>query len=261
MKTDMDSRTSAVETERRFYNKCAEQRATKYKSWKEIFPEYLKAPYFAYLSKFPKKVGSDFKILELCCGMRELSFDIAKITQANVLAVDISDKSIEVCKKQLARYPGSNLTFLVSDVGTVPLNSFDIICMSGSLSYIDLDVVLEKIKGMLKLEGSFICVDTLGHNPLYNAKRWCNFICKKRTKRTLLGIPKTDTIERISRCFEETEVNFFGIFAFMGPFLKPLLGGEKTAKFVDFLNRKFSSLRKYGFKFVLSGRGGKRIQR
>ena len=63
---DIDPRTSIKETEREFFNHQAEQAATKYKNWREIFPEYLKAPYFAYLSKFPKKVGSDFKVLELC---------------------------------------------------------------------------------------------------------------------------------------------------------------------------------------------------
>ena len=148
----MDSRTSIKETEREFYNNCAKQRASEYKSWREIFPKYLKAPYFAYLSKFPKKVGSDCRILELCCGMGEFSFDISEITQANVLATDISDKSIEICRKQLVRYPNPDLTFLVSDFETlkVPEKSFDIICMSGSLSYIDLDVVLKKIKEWLK---------------------------------------------------------------------------------------------------------------
>ena len=252
----MDSRTSIKETERKFYNKCAEHVQQKYKSWREIFPKYLKAPYFAYLSNFPKKVGSDFKILELSCGMGEFSFDISEITQANVLAIDISDKSIEVCRKQLARYLNPNLTFLVSDVETleVPEKSFDIVCVSGSLSYIDLDVILKNIKKWLKPEGSFICVDTLGHNPLYNAKRWCNFIFGERTKQTGLGIPKMDTIKRISRCFEETEVNFFGIFAFIGPFLKPLIGDDKTAKCVNFLDRSFSFLKKYAFKFVLIGK-------
>ena len=254
---DINSRTSIKETERKFYNERAEQQATKYKSWRAIFPGYLKAPYLAYLSNFPRKVGSDFRILELCCGMGEFSFDISEITQANVLATDISDKSIEVCRKQLVHYPNPDLTFLVSDVETLelPEKSFDVVCMSGSLSCIDLDVVLKKIKEWLKPEGSFICVDTLGHNPLYNAKRWCNFIFGKRTKQTLLGIPKMDTIKRISRCFEETEVSFFGVFAFMGPFLKPLIGDEQSAKFVNFWDRKFSFLKKYAFKFVLVAKG------
>ena len=118
---DLNSRTSIKETERKFYNKCAEQQATKYESWREIFSKYLKAPYFAYLSKFPKKVGGDFRILELCCGMGAFSFDISKITQANFLGVDISDKSIEVCREQLVRYPNLDLTFLVSDVETLEL--------------------------------------------------------------------------------------------------------------------------------------------
>lgn len=138
----MDSRSSTANAEREWYNERAVQRKGKYKSWKEIFPEYLKAPYFAYLSNFPKKVGSDFKILELCCGMGEFSFHIAEITQANVLAVDISDKSIEVCRKQLDCHPNCNLVFSVSNVETLelPEKSFDIVCISGGLSCVDLEV-------------------------------------------------------------------------------------------------------------------------
>ena len=257
---NIDLRSSVKNAEREFYNKRAEKRATEYRSWREIFPEYLKAPYFAFLSKFPKKVGSDFKILELCCGMGEFSFDIAEITQASVLATDISDKSIEVCRQQLRRYPNKNLSFEVADAELLelPENSFDIICMSGSLSYVDVNVVLEKIRKQLKPGGSFICVDTYGYNPFFNVKRWFNYLSGKRTKQTLFGIPKMDTIKRISRCFEETEVNFFGIFAFIGPFLKPLIGDDKTAKFVNFLDRKFSFAKRYAFKFVLVGKGLKR---
>lgn len=251
----IDLRSSIANAEREWYNKRAEQQA-EYESWREHFPEYLKAPYFAYLSKFPKKVGSDFKILELCCGMGEFSFDIAEITEGTVLAVDISDKSIEVCRRQLRRYPNKNLSFEVANAELLelPENSFDIICMSGSLSYVDVNVVLGKIRKWIKAEGSFICVDTYGYNPFFNVKRWFNYLFGKRTKQTLLGIPKMDTIKRISRCFEETEVNFFGIFAFMGPFLKPLIGDAKTTKFVNFLDRKFSFLKEYAFKFVLVGK-------
>ena len=108
-----------------------------------------------------------------------------------------------------------------------------------------------KIKKWLKPEGRFICVDTLGHSPIYNAKRRCNFICNKRTKQTVLGIPKIDAIKRIARCFKETEVSFFGIFAFIGSFLKPLIGDDKTARLVNFLDRRFSFLKRYAFKFVL----------
>ena len=126
--------------------------------------------------------------------------------------------------------------------------------MSGSLSYVDVNVVLGKIRKWLKPEGSFICVDTYWYNPFFNAKRWFNYLFGKRTKQTLLGIPKKDTIERIRCCFRETEVNFFGIFAFIGPFLKPLIGDNKTAKLVNFLDRKFSFAKRYAFKFVLEGK-------
>ena len=36
---DIDPRTSIKETEREFFNHQAEQAATKYKNWREIFPQ------------------------------------------------------------------------------------------------------------------------------------------------------------------------------------------------------------------------------
>ena len=240
-----------------FYRKKSKIRG-KYVSWKTFYPEYLKAPYYKYLSYFPRynESNKQLKILELCCGMGGFSFDIAHVTQGKLLAVDVLKESIAICNQHLLETKQKNLEFKVTDIEQLqlPENSFDIICMSGSLSYLNLDIFLENVKKWLKPEGRLIIVDTYGYSPFFNKKRRLNYLFGKTTKQTVLGIPKMDTIERISRCFEKTEVNFFGIFAFMGPFLKPLIGDEKTAKFVNFLDRMFSFLKKYAFKFVLVGK-------
>ena len=251
----MCTRQEVKSKERSFYNRLAEK-VIKYKNWREIYPLYLQAPYEAYLQNFPKKIGENCKVLELCCGMGEFSFDIAEITGGDVLAIDISDKSIEICKQQARQSQNDRLTFLVADVEELDLagKSFDIICMSGSLSYLDLAVLFEKVKRWLKPEGSFICVDTYGHSPLFNVKRRFNYLLKQDTKQTLCGIPKVGTIETISHCFKEAKIEFFGIFAFIGPFLQPLFGAQRTANFVNFLDKKFSFLQKYAFKFVFVGR-------
>ncbi len=77
--------------------------------------------------------------------MGEFSFDIAKITQGNIQAFDIPEESIRICKKHQTYKNGcDNLTFQAADIETLqlPEKEFDVICMSGSLSCINLDTFL-----------------------------------------------------------------------------------------------------------------------
>ncbi len=91
--------------------------------------------------------------------------------------------------------------------------------MSGSLSYLKLEVLLDKVSRWLKPEGCFIVVDTYGYNPLFNLKRRLNLIVKHTTAQTVRGISKKETIMKIQSCFETTEIKFYGIFSFVGPLL------------------------------------------
>lgn len=222
-------------------------------NWDEIFVSYLKAPYEKYLTLIQSLKLENPKVLDLCCGMGEFSFDIARIVQGEVLAVDISEESIAICNQHLSEINQKNLKFKAADVEKLqlPKQSFDIICMSGSLSYLNLDIFLDNIKKWLKSDGCLIIVDTYGYSPVFNLKRKLNYLFRKTTKQTVLGIPKKETIEKVRNCFEYSEVSFFGVFAFIGPFLKYIIGDRRTAKVVNFLDRKFSFLKKYAFKFVL----------
>ena len=226
-----------------------------FKNFDDILPEHLKAPYYKYLSHFPcyNECNKQLKILELCCGMEEFSFDIARITQGEVLAVDISKESIDICNQHLLETKQNNLEFKVADIEQLqlPENSFDIICMSGSLSYLNLDIFLGNVKKWLKPEGRLIIVDTYGYSPFFNLKRRLNYLFGKTTKQTVLGIPKDDTINQIKDCFSQTEISFYGTFAFIGPFLKYIIGDKRTAKVVDFLDKICPILNKWAFKFVL----------
>lgn len=239
-------------SELNWYKKKANIRG-QYVSWIDFYPEYLKTPYEQYLKHIQQHKFEGMKILELCCGMGEFSFDIAQKTGAHTLAVDISPESIEICQKHLQECPNDQLTFKVADVESLelPEAEFDLICMSGSLSYVDLEQLLNNIKKWLKPKGTFVVVDTYGYSPIFNLKRRLNYWFKKTTKQTVLGIPKKDTIDAIKACFETTEVNYYGTFAFIGPFLKYIIGEKMTKKVVDNLDKCFSFLKKYAFKFVL----------
>ena len=229
-------------------------------SWQDIFISYLKAPYEQYLKHIQQHTFDGMKILELCCGMGEFSFDITKRTGAEVLAVDISPESIELCKKHLAEQPNDRLNFKTADVEVLelPESEFDLICMSGSLSYLDLQILLKNIRKWLKPNGAFVVVDTYGYSPIFNLKRRLNYLFNKTTKQTVLGIPKKATIDAIKSCFEKIEVNYYGTFAFIGPFLKYIIGEKMTKKVVDGLDKGFPFLKKYAFKFVLCANNPKK---
>ena len=117
-------------------------------SWQDVFISHLKAPYEQYLKHIQQHTFDEMKVLELCCGMEEFSFDIAQKTGAEVLAVDISPESIEICKKHLEENPNDRLSFKTADVEflELPESEFDLICMSGSLSYVDLQILLKNVK-------------------------------------------------------------------------------------------------------------------
>lgn len=244
----VDSKTSELN----WYKKKANVRG-QYVSWIDFYPEYLKTPYEQYLKHIQQHKFEGMKILELCCGMGEFSFDIAQKTGAHTLAVDISPESIEICQKHLQECPNDQLVFKVADVESLelPEAEFDLICMSGSLSYVDLEQLLNNIKKWLKPKGTFVVVDTYGYSPIFNLKRRLNYWFNKTTKQTVLGIPKKDTIDAIKACFETTEVNYYGTFVFIGPFLKYIIGEKMTKKVVDNLDKYFPFLKKYAFKFVL----------
>jgi len=250
-----DNTSKVKSNEIAFYRLKASIRS-QYISWQSLYPEYLKPPYKKYLQYVQSIKKDNMKVLDLCCGMGEFTFDIAKITKGEVLAVDISPESIRICQEHLLETPGLNIAFRTSDVESLELvpQSYDLICMSGSLSYLNVGRLLQCIKSWLKPDGSFIVVDTYGYNPIFNLKRKLNFIFKKTTKQTVLGIPKKEELEAISSCFKKVDIEYFGIFAFIGPFLKYVVGESLTAKIIDGLDKYFPFLKKYSFKFVLRAR-------
>lgn len=243
------------------YDKEAQERIS-FLSWQSIFPKYLQFPYRRYLKYFEeksKKEGS-LKVLELCCGMGEFTFDIGKTISGDILAFDISPESINLCQREQKKQNINNIKFQAADVENLQLPSdhFDIICMSGSLSCLNLEILFKDIKTWLKPDGWFIAVDTYGYSPIFNLKRKLNYLHGKRTKHTVLNIPKKPTIDAICNLFNESEVHFYGTFAFVGPFLKYIIGENLTAKFVNACDWLFPFLNRFAFKFVLCTKGVKK---
>lgn len=223
-------------------------------SWQQFFSAYLHKPYRLYMSYIEKAIYPQSQVLDLCCGTGEFSFQIAQFSPKSLLGVDFSAESIACAQEKLKLSGLKHIEFQVGDVEKMDLKpqSIDLICISGSLAYLQTDILLSKIRQWLKPNGHFIVVDTYGYNPLFNVKRWLNYLFKFTTRQTLLGIPKKPTIDTIQACFEEFEIQYSGVFAFIGPFLKPIIGEKKAAKLIDRLDELCPFLKHWAFKITFS---------
>lgn len=251
--------------EQTFYKKHTEHffktHSIKDLSWEQFFSAYLHKPYRLYMGYIAKAVHPEAQVLDLCCGTGEFSFKIAQLPLKHVLGVDFSAESIACAQEKLKLSGLKQLEFQVGDVEKLELEpqSIDVICMSGSLAYLQLDTLLSKVRRWLKPDGSFILVDTYGYNPFFNFKRYLNYLFKFTTRQTLVGIPKKPTIEAIRACFEEFEIQYSGIFAFLGPFLRPLIGETRAAKLVDKLDELLPFLKHWAFKITCCAKRPKQL--
>ena len=215
-----------------------------------ISPE-LRAPYLEYEALIRSHAHLGSEILDVCCGNGLHSLVAAK-AGSNVTASDIAENNLMLVKARALR-AGVKITTVVANAERVPLpdSSFDVVTCAGSLSYLDHSKVLAEINRILKYGGVFICVDSLNHNPIYRFNRWIHYLLGDRTKSTLLKMPTMRVFDDFEREIGPVVCrSFHGIFSFLIPLLKPLLGASTTGRVLDYLDLSFPALRSQAFKFV-----------
>ena len=101
----------------------------------------------------------------------------------------------------------------------LPFNdeSFDIVCIAGSLSYGDNIKVMKEIHRILVSGGSFIALDSLDNNPIYKLNRYLHYILGNRSKSTLKRMPTLDLISHYALRFSNLEVSYFGSITWLFP--------------------------------------------
>ena len=122
----------------------------------------------------------DKKILEIGCGNGEFSNRFLT-TGAQVYCVDISTKLIEMLR---ARYSGTNLRFVVTDVEHLPYDDdyFDGIIGNGVLHHLNLEICLIEIYRVLKRNRRIFFVEPNMLNPevfLETNVRWLGKLAQK----------------------------------------------------------------------------------
>lgn len=215
------------------------------------FPLYLRPPYLYYHQLITNNTQPGKKQLDLCCGNGIHSFTGIK-NGASVIALDYAEQSIAICKKRNDILK-LNVDFRTADVQTLLFeeNTFDIVTCAGSLSYLDLEILLHEVHRVLKKGGVFICVDSFNHNPIYRLNRYIHYLRGERSYSTLLRIPNKRSIQLFKIIFSKVDVNYFGTFCFLAPILNFFFTPVKTMSIIQKLDNLLPFLKIYAFKVVI----------
>ena len=218
----------------------------------------LRAPYIAFEFQINKCILKNMRIVEFAAGTGSHTFALAR-SGAKVLATDISSVSLDLLKSRLASI-GLVVETCVADLEQLPLesNSFDVITCAGGISYGDPDNVNSEVLRLLKPGGSFICVDSLNHNPIYRFNRWIHWRIKKdRTRSTLIRMPTITRMRQLGEHFESWELEGFGAASWLLSPLSRIIGSSICARLSTLCDR-LPGARRMAFKFVFVARGLKK---
>lgn len=247
---------SRIEIEREHFNKQAREwqgNPDRLSSSENLNPA-IHIPY-DFCEEILRHNCQNKRVLDYGCGLGKYSVFLAK-NGSEVTGIDISDVSIEVARERATREGVDKQThFLVMNCEALEFDddSFDIVFNSGTLSCLDLQKALSEIVRVLKPDGVFLGIDTLGHNPLLNLNRKIKRKRNLRTQWSVDHILRMSDLEVTKRYFGKAEFKFFNLATLAAvPFSKLpgfdfLLGLLKT---VDTVLLKLPFLKKWAFKAV-----------
>jgi len=211
---------------------------------------------FKFTYKLLKENCQDKLVLDYGCGNGIHTIPIAKMGARKVVAIDLSEKSLDIAKNRAEKEGvADKVEFLKMDCEKMefPDNYFDLIFDGGTFSSLDLKLALPELNRVLKPEGVLIGIETLGHNPIANLKRKLNKITGKRTGWATEHIFQIKDLKEVKNYFNKIEVRFFHIISFLAfPFLN-LPGTKFVLKILEFFDSILLALpflKKYAFKVV-----------
>ncbi|MDP3991299.1 MAG: class I SAM-dependent methyltransferase [Candidatus Colwellbacteria bacterium] len=211
---------------------------------------------YQFLYKLLKRYVPGKKVLDYGCGHGMHSIQIAKMGAKEVIGIDLSEESLKIAEERRMKYEVSNVRFTKMDAEALefPDNFFDIVFDGGTFSSIELEKGLQEIHHILKPGGLLIGIETLGHHPLANLKRWLN---KKRGVRTFWAaahIMKMGDLGLAKKYLDLEQIHFFHFVSLLTIPLQRLPGSRAACRIANgidkILFKIFPSLKKYAFKAV-----------
>lgn len=214
---------------------------------------------YAICENLVAKICKGKQVLDFGCGTGLHSIYIAK-KDAFVTGIDISEVAIKIANIFANREKvNDRCNFIIGDAEKTEFsdNVFDIVFNSGSMSCLNIDKALSEVCRILRPDGMFIGIDTLGYNPFLNLNRYLKYRRGNRTKHTIAHILRMSDLDKLKSHFKNVSFRYFDLTTFFGiPFERfPKIHSKLhklCANLDDLLFHSF--LKRYAFKvlFVLS---------
>ena len=197
---------------------------------------------FRFRDEFLLGQIKDRVVLDYCCGNGEIALFMAKNGAARSFGIDLSPVAIENAKRHAEKEGISAKTeFLVMDAEKMdfPDDMFDLVHVYGAMHHLDFEKGIKEIRRIVKPTGEIICVEALGHNPLFHLYR--KMTPHLRTAWEMEHIIRSAQIDLANKYFSVVSRKYFHLFSLLAvPFRKkkcfPRLLGF-LEKFDDFLLR------------------------
>ncbi|HYI38492.1 MAG TPA: class I SAM-dependent methyltransferase [Thermoleophilaceae bacterium] len=127
---------------------------------------------FAYYEAKIRDRGTNRRVLEYGCGRTSFATAMAS-AGATVTGIDISEVAVDTSRALATEQDlEDQLDFQVMDAENLPFESeFDLVCGTGILHHLDLELALRGIARALRPNGSAVFLEPLGHNPVINLYR------------------------------------------------------------------------------------------
>ena len=212
-------------------------------------PLDLRFPYTSFRDVLNKRISQKSQVLEIAAGTGAVTEWLIN-TGGDITSTDISTYSVKFLNKKYRNV--KRFKAIEADMEALPFHAekFDIVVCAGGLSYGDNIVTRNEIFRVLKADGSFICIDSLNHNPIFRANRFLHYLRGNRSRNTLLRMPTLKLIDGYEEKFGSVERSFFGSLSWLFPVLRTIFGESKSSNLGRWFDTSFS-VKRSAFKFIM----------
>lgn len=193
------------------------------------------------------------RVLDVGCGRGDSSLLMAS-RGAQVSGIDVSRVVIEEVAKRM-REKKLQVDFRIMDAENMDYGDcyFDVVCGTGVLHHLDLEMSLGEIKRVLKVGGVGIFLEPLGHNPLINLFRFLTPSLRTPDEHPM----REKDLRLIHKIFPRSRFSYYHLTTFFSlPLVRlPSKLFEKVIALLTAVDRflfdNISSLRKYSWIVLL----------